>query len=235
MSTIREQIIAALVTRLGTIQTTAGYATNIGNNALRAVHVPDEAQLDYVTAWPRPEEVTRKYGKNICTMPVKIEAAALFGSTDPSVMIEQLLGDLIECITGITWTLPFTAGVTEIVVGQTVTGATSSAAAYVAGVTVSSGTWTGGDAAGTLTLRRQTGTWTGEDINVSGVRVAETTGNVTTVNAVDSAAAGLAEDIAYNAGGPENYPQPGELACGVSALFTITYNTVAGNPFAQPS
>jgi len=233
MTTIREQIISALVTRLAHITTAHGYATGIGANALRCVQVPAESQLDYVAAWPRAEESVRKYGKNTCTMPVKIEAAALFGATDPSIVMEQLLGDVIECLTAVTWTLAFTAGATEITVGQTIIGGTSLAAAYVAGITITSGSFAGGDAAGSLTLRRLTGTFVAEDLKVSGSKVAETAGTIVAATAVTSATGGLADDIAYTAGGPENYPAPGDLVCGVSVMITVIYKTVAGNPFAQ--
>jgi len=231
MSTIREQIITALVVRLGDIKTTAGYATNVGANALRAVDVPAESQLDYVTAWPQPEEAIKKYGKTVCSMPVRVEAAALFGATDPSVVIEQLLGDLIECLTGRQWSLSFSAGATEIVVGQTVTGV--GAQGYVAGITLATGTWAGGDAAGTLTLRRQTGSFGAGDLKVAGSKMAETHGTATVQNPTALACGSLADEIAYTAGGPESWPAAGDLVCGVTAAFTIVYKTVIGNPFAQ--
>jgi hypothetical protein len=59
-------------------------------------------------------------------------------------------------------------GTAEITVGDTITGATSGATAKVCGVTVSSGTWAGGDAAGELALHNQTGTFVSENLNVSG-------------------------------------------------------------------
>ena len=36
-------------------------------------------------------------------MPVKIDGLAAFGSTDPSVYSELILGDLIKCFTSQTW------------------------------------------------------------------------------------------------------------------------------------
>jgi hypothetical protein len=64
--------------------------------------------------------------------------------------------------------LPFTSGgATEIVVGDWIVGATSTAKAEVVGVTLSSGTWGGGTAAGTFRIRSQHGTFQSENILVA--------------------------------------------------------------------
>lgn len=57
-------------------------------------------------------------------------------------------------------------GTTEIVAGDIVTGATSEATANVVSVDLDSGTWAGGDAAGTLYLDNQSGTFQSENLNV---------------------------------------------------------------------
>jgi len=63
-------------------------------------------------------------------------------------------------------TLAYTSGGThEVVAGDTLTGATSGATARVVSLTLTSGTWAGGDAAGTLTLCDQVGTFQSEDLN----------------------------------------------------------------------
>jgi hypothetical protein len=63
--------------------------------------------------------------------------------------------------------LAFTSGgVTEITAGQTITGATSGATAVVGTVVKTSGTWSGGDAAGFFYFVSQTGTFQAENINV---------------------------------------------------------------------
>jgi len=63
-------------------------------------------------------------------------------------------------------TLAYTSGGThEVVVGDTLTGAMSGATARVVSLTLTSGTWAVGDAAGTLTLCDQTGTFQSEDLN----------------------------------------------------------------------
>ena len=65
-------------------------------------------------------------------------------------------------------TLAFSSGgTTEIEAGQTVTGAISGATAVVTKVVLTSGTWAGGDAAGTLYLEAsQTGTFVAENLDV---------------------------------------------------------------------
>lgn len=75
------------------------------------------------------------------------------------------------------WVLPFDAGSTEMVAGDTVTGATSGAVGIVlvtAGVT---GAWGGGDAAGDVILYNVTGTFLdNEALQVSAVTVATAAG-----------------------------------------------------------
>jgi hypothetical protein len=81
-------------------------------------------------------------------------------------------------------TMAFTSGgVTPIIVGDTITGATSTKTAIVTRVQVTSGTWAGGDAAGTFTLRAQSGAFTaGENLNTgSGANLATATANATAV------------------------------------------------------
>lgn len=66
-------------------------------------------------------------------------------------------------------TLAFTSGGTyQVLVGNILTGATSGATARVVSITLSSGTWAGGDAAGTFYLCDQTGNFQSEVLNVGG-------------------------------------------------------------------
>jgi len=64
-------------------------------------------------------------------------------------------------------TLAYTSGgTTEIVAGDWIIGKTGSAVAEVVSLTLASGTWAGGDAAGILRLRSQKGTFQSEKIAV---------------------------------------------------------------------
>lgn len=68
-----------------------------------------------------------------------------------------------------TWVVPFDAGATEIKVGDTIKGGTSAATGIVTQVTVESGTWAAGTAAGYLNIKTKTGTWVNdENIYVQG-------------------------------------------------------------------
>ena len=74
-------------------------------------------------------------------------------------------------------TLSFDGGEVEILVGDTITGASSGKTATVKIVTIASGAWSTDDAAGYLSITSNTGTWTdGEDINVLGAKRADVNG-----------------------------------------------------------
>lgn len=96
--TIREQIIAATVTRLQTIRTASGYKTNMGLNVQRAaLHFPDST-LPGLSVLPRIEESERQYGLQVSTMPVEVLGLVAHGNTNPSVIAEQMHGDMIKCL-----------------------------------------------------------------------------------------------------------------------------------------
>ena len=74
-------------------------------------------------------------------------------------------------------TLSFDGGESEILVGDTITGASSGKTATVKIITIASGAWSTDDAAGYLSITGNTGTWTdGEDINVLGAKRADVNG-----------------------------------------------------------
>lgn len=58
-------------------------------------------------------------------------------------------------------------GTTQIVVGDIIVGATSTATAEVIDITLTSGTWGAGTAAGVITVRSQNGTFQNENIKVA--------------------------------------------------------------------
>ena len=65
-------------------------------------------------------------------------------------------------------TLAYTSGGTgEVSVGDTITGATSEATATIVSISLTSGTWAGGDAAGNFTIENQSGTFVSENLNIS--------------------------------------------------------------------
>lgn len=89
----RETIIKAFLTRAATI--TTGYNHNLGSHVYRATKDVDPSCLPAIVVWPQPESVERReFGKYLCDMPIKLEAIAEFGSTNPSIIAEQLLADM---------------------------------------------------------------------------------------------------------------------------------------------
>ena len=98
--TIRERIIKAVIAKLAGATLSNDYATNIGANVNRAVKHHDPDDLPACVVWPQAEEVTRKVGGKVhLTMPVRIEGIAAYGSANPSVVAERILGDLIKIMT----------------------------------------------------------------------------------------------------------------------------------------
>lgn len=90
-------------------------------------------------------------------------------STDVELVYAAQLAWTVGTQSSIYHQVAFTSGGTRaIVAGDTITGATSGETAIVTAVSdLSSGTWAGGDAAGTLTLRTKSGTFQSENLNVT--------------------------------------------------------------------
>ncbi len=104
--TIREKIIQEFITRAAVIVNTASppaYATNVGANVLRARTKVDPDDLPCVIVWPQGEEAENAHGMLRCRMQMRVEGIAAFGSTDPSVISERILGDLKQCFLARTW------------------------------------------------------------------------------------------------------------------------------------
>jgi len=235
-NSIREQIILATISRAAIMRTASGFNTDIGANVNRVKMSIAETDIPITVVIPRPEQPSREYGSQILDMEILFEAKGLFGSTNASVYAELMLADLIEAFTGPEIDLPFNSGgTTEIAAGDTIAGASSSATGLVQAVTIDSGSWAGGDAAGTLTLRRKVGRFSnGENINVGAATNLATVNGAITLRSPEYLATGdLADSISYVSGGTENYPDAGETIVGTSALFLIRYPIKRGNPYAQ--
>ncbi|MBW2342507.1 MAG: hypothetical protein JRF53_00580 [Deltaproteobacteria bacterium] len=235
METIREQIILAVISKLAIIRTANGYNTEAGALVKRVQKKLDPPELPGVVVWPKTEDMKYDYGAGLHMMPLQVEGLKLHADVNPSVVAELLLGDLIEAMVGIVWSLSFTSGGTyEIEVGDTIEGATGGATGYVTGVSVATGTWAGGDAAGTLTLRRVTGTFQAENLDVgTDLNVATIAGAPTGTDPVDGTAGGFAEAIEYAGGGIDEYPEGADEATGVVTNWNIKYRTLSGDPYHQ--
>lgn len=233
---IRERIIAAIAAKLAEIQVANGYVTELGDNVYRGITNIPTANMPAIAIFPRVESSSREYGKQACVMPVEIKGLQLMGTSNPSTLGEQMLADLINCLLGNEYTRTFTSGGTyQVVVGNTVTGATSGATGKVVGVTLTSGSWAAGNAAGTLRFKTVTGTFVAENLNVgANLNVATiAAGGVTTISAKDISGGNLVDDIAYAGGGVEDYPAMKDEAVIVGVVCNVSYVTVIGNPYSQ--
>jgi len=102
--------------------------------------------------------------------------------------------------TGTLKSIAFTSGGTyEIRPGDQITGATGGATARVVSLTVSSGTWAGGDAAGTLILDDQVGTFESENLNVGDETNVATIGGNTSAYYPDLQGVALVRDAVIDA------------------------------------
>ena len=148
-TTIREQIISAFETAMAVITTVNGYTSNAGLNVIRCRKSLDPEELPCMVIWPGMESSEKRdYGSQYCSMRMGIEAHALFGDENPSVVSERMLGDLIQAV-----------------FSQTIS--------Y------------------------------------------------------------LIDEILYETGGTESYPDAGETAIGVKITLSVKYNYLIGNPYSQ--
>lgn len=104
--TIREKIIASIVTSLGAIRTAAGYATEAGQLVKRAQEIVDKDTLPALEVLPFTESNEQRPGRNNLTMQLRVNGVAKFTSENPSVMAEKLLGDIIKRMTSPALTKP---------------------------------------------------------------------------------------------------------------------------------
>lgn len=100
--TRRERIIQAIETRLSTVTVANGFETDIGLNVFRAITKIDPTLLPACSIFPFVETSEKiGGGEYLCSMSVKIEAVALVGSENPSVISEMILGGIRKAMTGL--------------------------------------------------------------------------------------------------------------------------------------
>lgn len=119
-----------------------------------------------------------------------------FSGVDGSGVAYGLAFDAYDASASGERTVAYTSGGTyEIQPGDTITGATSGSTARVVSLTLTSGTWAGGDAAGVLTLDTRVGALQAENLNVGGnSNVATIGGDSTAVAATDIAGVAIVRD-----------------------------------------
>ncbi len=97
--TIREQIISDYLLQLESWTTINGFNYSCGESVERSMGTIDEDDLPAVVLWPQAETVEYLYGRNVCSMVLKLEALAMIGSENRSVVQEKLLGDAVKIMT----------------------------------------------------------------------------------------------------------------------------------------
>jgi hypothetical protein len=148
-NTIREQIILAFVAAMSVVTVANGYNSDAGLNVVRARRNLDPLELPCIVIWPGTETLdSDQYGGKFYAMKLGIESHSLFGSENPSVMSEKMLGDLVKSV--------FSQEITS-----------------------------------------------------------------------------LADQIIYESGGTDSYPDTGDTAIGVKITLNVKYNYLIGNPYSQ--
>lgn len=234
---IREQILTAIGTRLTSILETNQYHTDIGEHVLRS-QLPriNSAVVPAVGYHVDPEENTELYkAKQVNVLPVRVQGVEHYGSFEPPIMAEKLYADICECVLSDELTLDYdSGGTTEIHAGDTISGETSAATALVISVTLDSGTWAGGDAAGSFLLRRVVGTFeNNEELTADAVAgLATVDGTGTWQSRLALSTGGLADAVSHYTG--EVYmPEADGTTVAALVIFNIRYKIIAGNPYSQ--
>lgn len=230
MLTIREQIISKLKTELEKILSTNGYYTDIGQHAIRGRYDISADEIPAVVLLPGTESAEREGFHTTISLPVSLEAFVHFGTHNADIEGNKVLGDLLVNMASVRLTLVFNTGSKQPVLGQTISGASSLATGVLESITVTSGAWATGDAAGTFSIRLPYGEFTSEALeNEGGETIAQTTGAITLIPRLSN----LVNDIEYQSGGVEILPDPGENIVKTTAEFIIHYVTLTGNPYKQ--
>lgn len=236
MKTIREQILELIKTELAKITTANGYNTNIGLNVVRGRYDLFPAELPALVMIANQDTAEERLGHDVKSIPLVIAGFKVCqnAATDYSDRVardaEAILGDIITCVQSPRVTIPFSSGIREPALGSTLIGSSSGATSILESISLSSGSWAGGDAVGTLSVRLPWLTYTTESIlNAGGETIASTTGTMTLIPPFSD----LLNNIEYQRGGIEPLPDPGEDILKVSVLFAVYYTTLAGNPYKQ--
>jgi hypothetical protein len=103
MDTIRELNIKDFIARAAVMTVAHGYATAIGSKVLRARKTVDPSELPATVIIPGMETAEYLYGKLQCKMSLRVEGIAAFGTEEPSVISERILGDLKKCFLASSW------------------------------------------------------------------------------------------------------------------------------------
>lgn len=233
--TIREKIIKAIATKLGTIRTANGYVTEIGTKVDRGLTLDDPDNLPRIAMFPGREEANKITRAYVCSMNVRVLALFAADDSNPSELSEKALGDLVKCVCG------------EVGVGAELTLDGALTGAAVTSVLVNEAIPAGVAASGKIRIQRADKTysihaytsWTSKTFTIASydfsANNAPDNGHVTVINsAIESTTNGYADEIIYLSGGVESWPEPQAKILGVPTEFTIKYRIAIGDPYNQP-
>jgi len=150
------------------------------------------------------------------------------GYNTPALAVQGLAGTSTLRSTSLSFT---SGGTYEVVVGNRIIGATSAASGTVTAVSLTSGSWAAGTAAGTLSLTAQTGVFLSENIDVgSNTNVASTTGNASSSS--DGTKAPMGYVTVMNTAGVFDPGTTVLSAATVTATYTDGWDTSRQTPMA---
>ena len=229
MASIREQIIRSIVIALRQVSITNGFNCDI-KMIERGRVAFDDSELSAISVLPGIEVSSRRAGERINTMEVTLRYFKILANTwNPSEIAEKVLADMIIGILGVRLSCGFNNGSSEIVPGVTIIGDSSGASGKVLSVTLTGGSWVGGNATGTLVIYYPLSLpfSLGEDLMVAGMARANLS---TALNKIDLYTTSVG-DVQYLSGGVENYPGTGERILEVVSKFNFVYSTINDNPY----
>lgn len=236
MTTIREQIIKLIKAELEKITQTNGYMTNIGQSVVRGRYDLAPPELPAIVLLTNQDIITTRLDHGEHEMPVIVNAHDKYPTSSVNYSdvaaqrAEAILGDIQTCLLAPRITLDFSSGVLEPSIGTTLTGSSSGATAILESITLSSGSWPLGTAAGTFSCRLPWLDFTTENVlNSGGETLAATTGTMTRIAPFSD----LLNYIEYQRGGIDPLPDIGEDTLKVPVEFSVVYVTLAGNPYKQ--
>lgn len=236
MITIREQIIKLIKAELEKITQSNGYTTNIGLRVVRGRYDLTPEELPAIVLLANQDSALLHLDHGTHEMPVIVNAhdkyptATATYSDTAAQRAEAMLGDIQTCLLSPRITLDFSSGIREPAVGTTLTGSSSGATAILESITLSSGSWALGTAAGTFSCRLPWLDFTTENVlNSGGEILSATTGTMTRIAPFSD----LLNYIEYQRGGIDPLPDIGEDTLKVPVEFSVVYVTLAGNPYKQ--
>ena len=233
---IRKQMFDAVETKIAGALKVNGYATDCGKHPYQGAVTGLE--LPFINFAPGEEAAVPEpeYGRDVRTVRVIFEAGMEYVPGESAgELVEKMLADMIEVVSGSKWTVAFTSGGKYVIKpGHTITGADSSAIAMVESVALSTGAWASGTAAGTLTLRRKSGVFAAENLNIgTNTNVCTINGSLTRLTPEVTTADNKVDDILYVGGGARSYPEAGDNVAGCYAEFDFLFHTSIGDPYNQ--